>query len=115
MSTAKLLFASSEQCADLYWATGFYVPDPILFLEHKGKKILLASDLEVSRAKKEADVDVVLSHSEYDAKVKKTGKKRREGDIINAVLRERRIKKLQVPSYFPIKHALMLKKWGYEL
>jgi len=115
MTTAKLLFASSEQCADLYWATKFYVPDPIFFIHHKGKKILIASDLEVSRAKKEADVHRVLSLSAYDQKLKKSGKKRREGDVINMVLRELRIKTLQVPSYFPLKHALMLKKWGYRI
>lgn len=109
------MIASSEQCADLYWATRFYVPDPIVFLQHKGKKILVASDLEVSRARREADVDAVLSWSAYEAKIKKSGKKRREGDVIDLVLRERGIKRLQVPSYFPIRQALMLKKWGYRV
>jgi Xaa-Pro aminopeptidase len=61
VTTARLIIAGSEQCADLYWATRFYVPDPIVFIEYRGKKILIASDLEVSRARKEADVDLVLS------------------------------------------------------
>ena len=44
VTKARLIIAGSENCADLYWATRFYVPDPIIFLEHKGEKILIASD-----------------------------------------------------------------------
>ncbi len=112
---ARLIIATSEQCADLYWATGFYVPDPIVFLEHQGKKILVASDLEVSRAKKEARVDLVLSVSVYERKIKQSGRKRSEGDILDLVLRERKIETLQVPSYFPLRQADTLRKRGYRL
>lgn len=115
MTTARLIIAGSEQCADLYWATHFYVPDPIIYLEHKGRKILLASDLEVSRAKKEADVDRVLSSSDYERKIKKSGKKRSEGDVIDLVLRERGIKTLVVPSYFPLRQAEILRQRGYRI
>jgi len=115
MSTARLIIAGSEQCADLYWATRFYVPDPIAFLEHKGRKILIASDLEVSRAKKEADVDVVISQSAVERRLRKQGRKIRPGDILDAVLKERRIKILQVPTYFPFQQAESLKKRGYKI
>lgn len=116
MSLARLIIASSEQCSDLYWATKFYVPDPIIFLEHRGKKILVASDLEFSRAKKEAHVHQVLSTSDYERKLKKAGgKKRSPGDVLDLVLRERKIKALEVPSYFPIHQAELLKKWGYKV
>lgn len=115
MTKARLIIAGSEHCADLYWATRFYVPDPIIFLEHKGRKILIASDLEVSRAKKEADVDVVLSMSGIEQKLRKAGHKISHGVVLDSVLRERKIKHLQVPAYFPIQHAVMLKKRGYTL
>ena len=101
--TARLIIANSEQCANLLWATKFYVPDPIIYLEHKGKKILVASDLEVSRARKEADVDLVLSYSKY------------KGDVLDLILRERKIRVLQVPSYFPVRQAFLLKKKGYRI
>ena len=51
---------ASEFSADILWATGFKVPDPILFVQIEGRKILFASPLEVERAQKEARVDEVL-------------------------------------------------------
>jgi Xaa-Pro aminopeptidase len=115
-STARLIIASSEICADLYWATRFYVPDPILYFEHRGRKILVASDLEYGRAKKEAEVDQVLSYSDCEKRLKKTGKgKIGEGDVLDFVLRERGIRTLQVPSYFPIRQAEILRKKGYKI
>lgn len=115
MPPARLIIGSSEQYADLYWATRFYVPDPITFLEHKGRKILIASDLEVSRARKEADADLVVSQSAVEKRLRKNGRKIRPGVVLDAILRERRIKRLQVPSYFPIQQAELLKKRGYKL
>jgi Xaa-Pro aminopeptidase len=45
----RLIFASSEQSANLLYATGFSVPDPILYLERNGKKTISLSDLEIDR------------------------------------------------------------------
>lgn len=116
MSTARLIIASSENCSDLYWATRFYVPDPIIYLEFRGKKFLVASDLEYSRARKEAKVDQVLSYSDGVAKLRKAGKKEfQEGDVLDFLLRERRIRTLEVPSYFPIGQAELLRKKGFRV
>lgn len=114
-NTARLIIAGSEECSDLYWATKFYVPDPIIFLEHKGKKILFASDLEVNRARKEAQVDEVLSLTEYDQKLKKKGVKRQQGDVLNLILKERKIKRLRVPFYFSLRQAEILRKYHYQV
>lgn len=109
----RLIIANSESCADLYWATRFYVPDPIIFLEHRGKKILVASDLEVSRAKKEATVDQVLSYSDLDKKV--TSKKRKRGDVLATLLQQLKVKELEVPGYFPLEQAEILKGFGFKV
>ena len=62
----------AEFSADLRWATGGYsVPDPIFYCEVEGKKILLASSLEIERARKEAKVDEVISLETYIEKSKK--------------------------------------------
>jgi len=115
-SAARLIIASSETCADLYWATRFYVPDPIVFFEHRGRKILVASDLEYGRAKKEAEVDRVISYSDCEKKLKKKGKEKiGEGDILDFLFKERKVRTLQVPSYFPIRQAEILKKKGYRI
>lgn len=113
---ARLIVASSETCADLYWATRFYVPDPIVYLEYRGLKYLIASDLELERARKEARVDRVISHSECERHLKKCGKTRlREGDVLDLVLRERRIKRLLIPSYFPVRQFEILRRKGYPV
>lgn len=51
---------ASEFSADILWATGFKVPDPILFVQIGGRKIIFVSPLEVERAQKEAKVDEVV-------------------------------------------------------
>lgn len=114
---ARLIIANSEQCADLYWATRFQVPDPLPFFEHKGKKYLIASDLEFGRAQKEADVDGVLSYSEEEKKFKKKSGKEKATyyDVLDFVFHQRGIKILEVPVYFSVGHAEHLKKKGYRI
>ncbi len=112
---AHLIIASSDASADLFWATRFYTPDPIVYLEHRGKKILVASDLELSRARREAEVDLVLPVSRYESRLKKSLRKRREGDLLDVILRERRIRSLEVPADFPLRQAEILKKRGYAV
>jgi Xaa-Pro aminopeptidase len=114
-NAARLMIASSELSADLYWATRFYVPDPIIYLEHRGQKILVAPDLEFNRAKREAEVDLVIPISSFEKRLKKPGKPLKAGDVLDAVLRSLGIKSLQVPSYFPFEHAEELKKRGYRV
>ncbi len=114
-NTARLIIASTDNCADLFWATKFHVPDPIVFFEHRGKKYLVASDLEVGRAQKEADVDHVLSHSVYDETLKRKGAKRRPGDVTASILKEKGIRELVVPSYFPVASAESLKSFGFHI
>ncbi len=115
-SINRLIIADSEKCADLLWATRFFVPDPVFYLEIAGKKILIVSDLEISRAKKEARVHQVLSLNQYLNKLRRPGKKPPTSlDVLDTVLRERRVKKLVVPSYLGIREANFLKKRGYHL
>jgi len=49
--TASLIIAASELDSNLYYACRFMAPDPFVFAEVDGKKILLMSDLEVDRAR----------------------------------------------------------------
>lgn len=114
-STARLIVASSESCSDLYWATKFYVPDPIVYFEHRGRKYLVASDLEVSRAQKEASVDRVLSWSKFQKKLASKIKKITEGDVLTFILKSQGIRSVEVPPYFPIRQAELLRKKGLRV
>ncbi len=113
---ALLIIDSSESNADLYYKTKFFVPDPAVFIEHGGKKILVLSDLELDRGKGEAKVDSVLSLSEYRKRVP-SDRRKRAGfvDIVDLVFKERRIKSAVVPGRFPIKYADELRKLGYKV
>ena len=65
MAKARLIFDSSSKNADLYYATGFLVGDPFVYLEASGKKYMVMSDLEIDRAKKESRGCEVLKSSVY--------------------------------------------------
>ena len=115
-AAARLIIADSEFSPDLFWATRFTVPDPICFFEHRGRKYLVASDLEFARAKKEADVDLVLSTTGYLEKAKRRGVRNpRDIDIFHELFRERKIRHLEVPTYFPYRLAEGFRKLGYRL
>jgi len=115
MSEAKLIVAASETDADLFYATRFWTPDPFIFVQIAGKKILVMSDLEIDRAKAQSQVDEVLSSSKLQAK----GKKERNGGgtagIIDLLFKERQVSRVQVPGNFPIALADRLRKLSYTL
>jgi Xaa-Pro aminopeptidase len=111
-----LIIDSSENNADLYYRTRFFVPDPAIFIEHRGEKILVLSDLELDRGKKEAEVDAVLSLTEYRKNL--PPKKRNKAgviDMLDLVFKELKIKGALVPGSFPIKYADELRKLGYRI
>jgi len=113
---ATLFIAASEQDSNLYYATKFMAPDPFIYLEIKGERVLVMSDLEMDRARAEASVDRVLSYSEVEQKAKKQGIKDPTAvDIVHVVLKESKIRRLLVPANFPIIHAARLQERGYSL
>jgi hypothetical protein len=70
---ATVFIAASEIDANLYYATKFIAPDPFIYLEIKGERILVMSDLEMDRAKSQSSVDRVLSYSEVEGRAKTQG------------------------------------------
>jgi Xaa-Pro aminopeptidase len=113
---SKLIVASSEENADLYWATRFFVPDPVYFI-HKGRhKYLLLSDLEYGRALKEAKGCKVIPVSHYQSRLnKRRSPEARSLDILMYFLRDHKIRSVEVPANFPFKIALALKKRGLSI
>ncbi len=98
-----LLYAASDSDADTLYATKFFAPDPFLFLlTRAGKRLLVMSDLEIDRAKKQSNADRVLSFSHYSALAqKRLGKTPHAADTIAEVLRDLRIASVTVPGSFP--------------
>ena len=49
---SKLIYAASPRSADMLHATGFQAPDAFVFLEHRGRKIVVLNDLEIDRGRR---------------------------------------------------------------
>ncbi|MCP9470173.1 MAG: Xaa-Pro peptidase family protein [Nitrospira sp.] len=114
--SAVLFIAASEYDSNLYYATRFMAPDPFIFLEIKGERLLVMSDLELDRAKSQASVDRVLSYSELERLAKRQGVQDPTAvDIVHVLLKKQKIKKLLVPANFPFVHAARLQELGYRL
>ncbi|MEK7870453.1 MAG: aminopeptidase P family protein, partial [Nitrospirota bacterium] len=113
---ATLFIAASELDSNLYYATRFVAPDPFIYMEVKGERLLVMSDLEMDRAKSQASVDRVLSYSELEKKAKSNGTKEPSTvDIVHVILREAKIRQFLVPANFPFIHATRLQELGYSM
>jgi Xaa-Pro aminopeptidase len=113
---AVLIIAASETDANLYYATKFIAPDPFVYLEIKGERIMVMNDLEMDRAKSQAFVDRVLSYSELERRARDQGAASpRSADIVHVVLRDAKIKQVTVPANFPFSHASRLQQLGYQV
>jgi Xaa-Pro aminopeptidase len=111
-----LIIASSEKDADLYYATKFIAPDAFAFARIRGKKYILVSDLEIDRAKREAQVDKVFSLSRLTAEYKeKHGKSPSFTDLVFYFLKKQKVKRLTVPGDFPVRYYEPLKRAGLRI
>ena len=116
MPVAQLIIADSEKNANLYYATRFLAPDPFIFIQLNGTRLLVMSDLELDRAKAQAKVTEVLSYTKISAKVKqRLGTEPTMLDVVDEVLKAHAVTQLDVPGDFGIVYADGLRKRGYTL
>ena len=116
MSVARLIIADSEKNANLYYATRFLAPDPFVFAQVNGRRILVMSDLELDRAKAQAKVNEVFSFTKLSKQVKQRGvAEPTVMDVIDELLKSHSIKHVEVPFDFSIVHADALRKRGYAV
>jgi Xaa-Pro aminopeptidase len=109
---ARLIYAASPQSADMFYATGFQAPDPFWFLEHRGVRIVVLNDLEIDRGRRQALVDKVLPLSELLAAA---GPRTPVPVAMAAWLLARKVRRVEVPSDFPLGLAQILQKFGLEV
>ncbi|HXS67369.1 MAG TPA: Xaa-Pro peptidase family protein [Candidatus Polarisedimenticolia bacterium] len=107
-----LIVADSDHDANMLYATGMFVPDPFIYLRLRGKNFIVMSDLEMDRARRQAEHCRVLSLSRYqkqlaDRHPKRTG----YAHVIESILKEKRVQPLLfVPANFPLGLARELKR-----
>jgi Xaa-Pro aminopeptidase len=109
--TPRLMVADSEHDANMLFATRMFVPDGFIWFEVRGRSYAVMSDLEIDRGRRQARVDRVLSLSRYQKQLRRAGVKQpRFSDVLNRVLREFRVRRVEVPTNFPIGVARRLRR-----
>jgi Xaa-Pro aminopeptidase len=110
-----LLYCASETDADILYPTGFFAPDPFLFVQKGRTRILVMSDLERDRAKKQARVDRVLSWTAVARRLEADGQRPTAAAVIARVLRDLKLRRVEVPRRFPLGLAMELDALGVRL
>jgi Xaa-Pro aminopeptidase len=110
----KLIIAASDHDADMLYATGFFAPDPFIYLLHGGRSTIVLSDLEIDRGRREARVDRVTAYSDISRRLKK-GKDASFVEHVVAFLKERKVRRAAVPTSFPLGLAAPLQRAGIRL
>lgn len=105
---ALLMVSGSMHNADMYYATRFLSADPFVYLRLSHKDILIVSQMEYERAKKESIVNEVRSSLDYGHDLKTE-------EFILKVLLEEGITSIEVPKYFSLFTAEELRKTGIEV
>jgi len=110
-----LMVADSEHNADMLYATGLFVPDPFIYLSFGRRPLIVLSDLEIDRARRQAPHCRVVSLGEYQKKLRRSGVKSPGfAHVIRDILREQKIRRVTVPGHFPFGLARDLKKLGIK-
>ena len=112
----RLIVAASDTDADMLYATRMFVPDPFIFLEQNGKRTVVLSDLEIDRARKQAQADEILAYAEFEREVQGKDKKAPAFEkVLSHFLRKRGVKSALVPSSFPLGYAKELERHDIRL
>jgi Xaa-Pro aminopeptidase len=102
----RLMVASSDHDPDMLYATRFFVPDPFIFLQQGGKSMIVLSDLEIDRARKQAKADEIVSFGKLEREVQGTAKKAPPFEkVMSHFLRKRGVRSAVVPATFSLGYA----------
>ncbi len=115
-SPSRLIYAASNESADMFYVTKVSVPDPFIFLEQNGRRTIILNKLELNRGRRDAVVDEVVALDSLEHPLEKRLKKKPSiGQVLTDFLRQRRVKRALVPFDFPLGLARHLERAGVEL
>jgi Xaa-Pro aminopeptidase len=113
---ADVILDDSVSSADLLYATGFHAGDPFPFFRIGWRKYMVASDLEIGRARETARVHHVLPTSKYHRRLKRRGVKAAGPiHVLIEALKEKKVSRARVPWDFPVKAADMMRRAGISV
>src|SRR5437016_2787752 len=113
-----LFYADGYRFPDVYHATRFLAPDPVIALEGIEELVLVVSSLEEGRARKESRATTVVNMNEFGAQeLSARGISGTEfwATLMKRFLDARSIRRVSVPPYFPLAEADRLGEMGMEL
>jgi Xaa-Pro aminopeptidase len=106
-----LMIADSDHDANMLYAVGMFVPDPFIYLRLRGRSLIVMSDLETDRARKQAPHCQVLSLHKYLKRLRADGlKSPRLSVVAHAILSDRGIRRVVVPHNFSLGLAEELRR-----
>ena len=111
----RLLYAASEHDADILYPTGFFAPDPFLCLIAGSRTILVMSDLEMDRAKRESKATHVWSWTRMAKRAAPGASPPRAEHVIAACLKRLGTRSAEVPGSFPLGLARKLEGLNIRL
>ncbi len=118
-SVLRLLYAASEQSADLFYLAGVFVPDPFIALVHQGKSLAVVSQLEFTRVKATSKFDEVLL---LDAVRRDAAKALRlesakvgTAEMMYHLIKRSKARLVEVPEAFPALYYSKLQEFGVQL
>ena len=116
MSDTLLMVADSERDANMLYASGLSVPDPFIYLNFGRRPLLVLSDLEIDRGRRQAPHCRAVSLTAYQQKLRRNGVKFPSfAQVIREILRENKVRRAVVPDDFPFGLARDLKRLGIKL
>jgi Xaa-Pro aminopeptidase len=112
----RLIVAASEHDPDMLYVTRFFAPDAFIFLEERGKRTLVLSDLEIDRARKQVQADEFVSYSALERELQGNQKKAPAYEkVLSHFLRKRGVRSALVPANFPLGFAQELEASNVRL
>ena len=113
---ARLLFAASEQSADMLYATRFFAPDPFIYFQHRGRSHVVMNDLEIDRARLQAQVDEVMSLSNLQQELRGEGRRVvNTAAVLERLFSRKNVHTVWVPYDFPTGLAFQLRRRGFRV
>lgn len=110
--TARLLYASSERCADVLYFTKMFVPDACITLQVGHKKIGVFNMLEYARAVKESALNEVLALEPLVERARIRCRSKTVGvvEVLGVLAHDYNIGTFAVPRDFPVGLAFGLQQ-----
>ncbi|MEW6160458.1 MAG: Xaa-Pro peptidase family protein [Verrucomicrobiota bacterium] len=106
-----LIVGDSEHDANLLYAVGLFLPDPFVFLQVRGRRYVVVSDLEINRVRRQSHGCRVLSLNQLQKRLQTSdGRPPDLARVTAGILRQRGLKRVFVPANFPLGLAQQMRR-----